>query len=306
MAAANPGKSTGLAPYFRRYELPWSPSEEMERRFRAILRNLAIVATLLAIVIALLPKHEQVTNTNSLPERVVKLVMEPPPPPPPPPPKPEPKPLEKTPAPIAKAEPKPVDPHAKAAKMAAQFDDLAALRDVDLDKLAKNQKQTTDPGDVNTVTRALITASGGTSGGIAASRLSSGLAAGSGSLNGIRTTQVQDPKLAAARGSAQAGGSGKASRSTEEIALVFTKNKGAIDMMYMRALRENPSLQGKIVVELTIAPSGDVTGVRIVSDDLNDPEFEAKLKARIASFKFGAKDVAQMIATRTIDFFPAG
>jgi outer membrane biosynthesis protein TonB len=232
--------------------------------------------------------------------------MEPPPPPPPPPPKPEPKPLEKTPAPIAKAEPKPVDPHAKAAKMAAQFDDLAALRDVDLDKLAKNQKQTTDPGDVNTVTRALITASGGTSGGIAPLRLSSGFAAGSGSLNGIRTTQVQDPKLAAARGSAQAGGSGKASRSTEEIALVFTKNKGAIDMMYMRALRENPSLQGKIVVELTIAPSGDVTGVRIVSDDLNDPEFEAKLKARIASFKFGAKDVAQMIATRTIDFFPAG
>jgi outer membrane biosynthesis protein TonB len=305
VAAATPSKSTGLAPYFRRYELPWSPSEEMERRFRAILRNLAIFATLLAIVIALLPKHEQVTNTNSLPPRVVKL-MEPPPPPPPPPPKPEPKPLEKTPAPIAKAEPKPVDPHAKAAKMAAQFDDLAALRDVDLDKLAKNQKQTTDPGDVNTVTRALITASGGTSGGIAPSRLSSGLAAGSGSLNGIRTTQVQDPKLAAARGSAQAGGSGKASRSTEEIALVFTKNKGAIDMMYMRALRENPSLQGKIVVELTIAPSGDVTGVRIVSDDLNDPEFEAKLKARIASFKFGAKDVAQMIATRTIDFFPAG
>jgi len=305
VAAATPSKSTGLAPYFRRYELPWSPSEEMERRFRAILRNLAIFATLLAIVIALLPKHEQVTNTNSLPPRVVKL-MEPPPPPPPPPPKPEPKPLEKTPAPIAKAEPKPVDPHAKAAKMAAQFDDLAALRDVDLDKLAKNQKQTTDPGDVNTVTRALITASGGTSGGIAPLRLSSGFAAGSGSLNGIRTTQVQDPKLAAARGSAQAGGSGKASRSTEEIALVFTKNKGAIDMMYMRALRENPSLQGKIVVELTIAPSGDVTGVRIVSDDLNDPEFEAKLKARIASFKFGAKDVAQMIATRTIDFFPAG
>jgi hypothetical protein len=308
VVAANPSKSTGLAPYFRRYELPWSPSEEMERRFRAILRNLAILATLLAIVIALLPKHEQISNTNSLPERVVKLVMEPPPPPPPPPPKPEPKPLEKTPVPTAKPEPKPVDPRAKAAKsgLLANLDDLAALRDVDLDKLAKNQKQTTDPGDVNTVTRALITAAGGTSGGIAASRLSSGLAAGSGSLNGIRTTQVQDPKLAAARGSAQAGGSGKASRSTEEIALVFTKNKGAIDMLYMRALRDNPALQGKMVVELTIAASGDVTGVRIVSDDLNDPEFEAKLKARIALFKFDSKDVAQMIATRTIDFFPAG
>jgi outer membrane biosynthesis protein TonB len=309
VAAASPSPNPGLAPYFRRYELPWSPSEEMERRFRVILRNLAVVSTLIAVGIFLLPKHEQVSTPESLPDRVVKLVMEPPPPPPPPPkPKPEEKPLEKAPVPTAKPEPKPVDPRAKAAKsgLLANLDDLAALRDVDLDKLAKNQKQTTNPGDVTTVTRALITASGGTTSGISSQRLSSGLAAGSGSLNGIRTTQVTDPKLAAASGSAHAGGSGKASRSTEEIALVFTRNKGAIDMMYMRALRDNPALQGKMVVELTIAPSGDVTAVKIVSDDLNDPEFEEKLKARIALFKFEAKDVAQMIATRTIDFFPAG
>ncbi len=308
--AASPNPAASLAPYFRRYELPWSPSEEMERRFHAILRNLAIALTLFAIVIALLPKHEQLTNTNTLPERVVKLVMEPPPPPPPPPPpKPEPKPVEKTAEPTPKPEPRPVDPRVKAAKsgLLANMDDLAALRDVDLDKLAKNQKQTTDPGDVSSVTRSVITsAAGGTSGGINSTRLSSGLAAGSGSLNGIRTTQVQDPKLAAAKGAVQGGGSGKASRSTEEIALVFTKNKGAIDMLYMRALRDNPALQGKMVVELTIAPSGDVTAVRIVSDDLADPVFEEKLKARIALFKFEARDVAQMIATRTIDFFPAG
>jgi hypothetical protein len=61
-----------------------------------------------------------------------------------------------------------------------------------------------------------------------------------------------------------------------------------------------------MVVELTIAPSGDVTAVRVVADDLSDAEFEAKLKARIALFKFEARDVAQTIATRTIDFFPAG
>ena len=46
MAAANPAAQrvpTVLPPYYRRYDLPWSPSEETERRFRAILRNLAIV-----------------------------------------------------------------------------------------------------------------------------------------------------------------------------------------------------------------------------------------------------------------------
>jgi outer membrane biosynthesis protein TonB len=309
MSAAASAPAKGLAPFYRRYELPWSPSEEMERRFRVILRNLAIGFLVLAVVITVLPKHTQVSNTDALPERVVKLVMEPPPPPPPPPkPKPEPKPVEKTPEPVVKTETKPVDPRVKAAKsgLLANMDDLAALRDVDLDKFAKNQPKTKDPGDVSTVTRSLITAkAGATSGGIS-SPTSSGLAAGSGSLNGIHTQQVTDPKLAAARSGVQGGGSGKGSRSSEEIALVFTKNKGATDMMYVRALRDNPALQGKMVIELTIAPSGDVTAVRILSDDLNDPEFEAKLRARIQLFKFEARDVAQMIATYTLDFFPAG
>lgn len=305
--AAGRSSPTGLVPYYRRYELPWSPSEEMERRFRVILRNLVILFAIIAVVLAFLPRQERVVNTESLPERVVQLVAEPPPPPPPPPkPKPE-KPLEK--APVA---PKPVprvDARAKAAKSAllASMDELAALRDINLDKLAKNQPKTTDPGDVTQVTRSLITSkAGGTSGGISAPT-SSGLAAGGGSLNGIRVAQVKDPTLAAGnQGSTRAGGSGKASRSADEIALVFTRNKGAIDAMYARALRDNPALQGKVVIELTIAPSGDITAARIVSSDLHDPEFESKLLARIRLFKFEAKDVATLTATKPIDFFPAG
>jgi protein TonB len=313
MAAANPAASrtpTGLAPYYRRYDLPWSPSEEMERRFRVILRNLGIAFLIVAVIIAILPHRQLVTNTDSLPERVVQLVMEPPPPPPPPPPpKPE-KPLEK--APIAKVPtpPVPVDPRIKASKsgLLANLDDLAALRDqVDLDKFAKNQPKTTDPGDVSMVTRSVITSkAGGTSGGIS-SPTSSGLASGSGSLRGIYTTQVKDPNLGAnGQAATRAGGSGKASRSADEIALVFTKNKGAIDAMYARALRDNPALQGKVVIELSIAPSGDITAARVVSSELNDKEFEAKLIARIKLFRFEAKDVAALTATKPIDFFPAG
>jgi TonB family protein len=309
-AAANPAQRTGaagLAPYFRRYDLPWSPSEEMERRFRVILRNLVIAFAIIAVIIPFLPRRERVVNTESLPERVVQLVMEPPPPPPPPPPpKPE-KPLEK--APVAAKPVPPVDARVKASKsgLLASMDDLAALRDINLDKLAKNQPKTTDPGDVSEVTRSLITSkAGGTSGGISAPT-SSGLAAGGGSLNGIRTAQVKDPTLATGnQGTTRAGGSGKASRSADEIALVFTRNKGAIDAMYARALRDNPALQGKVVVEITIAPSGDITAARVISSDLSDPEFESKLLARIRLFKFEAKDVATLTATKPIDFFPAG
>jgi TonB family protein len=312
MAAANPATHvpTGLVPYYRRYDLPWAPSEETERRFRAILRNLAIVFSIVALVMPFLPRTERVSNTDSLPERVVQLVMEPPPPPPPPPPpKPE-KPVEKE---VTKVPtpPQPVDPRVKASKsgLLANLDDLAALRDqIDLDKFQKNQQQTTDPGDVSQVTRNIISSkAGGTSGGISAPT-SSGLAAGSGSLNGYQAGTVKDPTLAGAggQGTTRGGGSGKASRGAEEIALVFTKNKGAIDAMYARALRDNPALQGKVVLEITISPAGDITAARIVSSELKDPEFEAKLLARIRLFKFDAKDVATLTATKPIDFFPAG
>jgi len=124
-------------------------------------------------------------------------------------------------------------------------------------------------------------------------------------LNGIRTAQVKDPTLTS-RAATRAGGSGKSSRGADEIALVFTRNKGAIDALYARALRDNPALQGKVVIEMTISPAGEITAARIVSSELNAPEFEAKLLARIRMFKFEAKDVAPLTATKPIDFFPAG
>jgi protein TonB len=313
MAAASPPQRTptALAPYFRRYELPWSPAQDMERRFRVILRNLVIAFAIIAIILPFLPHHEAVTNSESPPERVVQLVMEPPPPPPPPPPpKPEkiqPKaPVSAKPTPPVQA---PVDPRVKASKsgLLASMDDLAALRDpVDVDNFSKNQNKSNDPGDVSAVQRNLIAnKAGGTSGGINAPT-SSGLAAGGGSLHGIQTTQVKGPALGAGQPATRAGGSGKASRGSEEIALVFSKNKGAIDAMYARALRDNPALQGKVVIEMTIAPSGEITAARIVSSELKDPEFEAKLLARIRLFRFDAKDVATLTATKPIDFFPAG
>src|ERR1700676_1468084 len=183
MAAANPAQRplTALPPYYRRYDLPWSPSEEMERRFRVILRNLTIVFAILAVLMPFLPRHERVVTTESLPERVVQLVMEPPPPPPPPPP-PKPEKLEKAPAVPKRVVP--VDPRGKAKKSLQVFDQLAALRDVDMDTFAKNQPKTTDPGDVSVVSRTIISSkTGGTSGGIS-SPTSSGLAAGPGSLGG--------------------------------------------------------------------------------------------------------------------------
>ena len=70
-------------------------------------------------------------------------------------------------------------------------------------------------------------------------------------------------------------------------------------------MREEPSLQGRVVLELKIAPSGQVTDLRIVSSELRAGELESKLLARIRQFDFGAKDVDVMTVTWPVDFLPS-
>lgn len=128
---------------------------------------------------------------------------------------------------------------------------------------------------------------------------------GGGGRAGSGTGSGSGGKGLAQGGTLQKGSSGKASRSIEEIKLVFERNKGAIYALYNRALRDEPSLQGKVVLELKIAPSGQVDGLRIVSSELKAEELEKKLLARIRQFDFGAKDVDVTVVTWPVDFLPS-
>ena len=85
---------------------------------------------------------------------------------------------------------------------------------------------------------------------------------------------------------------------------MFDKNKGGIYSIYNRALRKDPALEGKIVFEITIDPSGNVISVKVVSSELSSPSLEKKLIARIMLFNFGAKNVEKMIVTFPVDFLP--
>ena len=162
-------------------------------------------------------------------------------------------------------------------------------------------------GGINTAGYSRDTGGGGLAG--RATTLVAGVAGGGGGGGagggGSRTGKGNGTGTGGAGGTVQPGASGKASRSIEEIKLVFERNKGAIYAIYNRALREDPSLQGKVVLELKIAPSGEVTGVRIVSSELHAAELESKLLARIRQFNFGAKDVAQMVVSWPVDFLPS-
>jgi TonB family protein len=252
----------------------------------------------------------------ALPEEVVKLILEPPPAPPrPEAKKPEPKP-EAKPEPKPVEPPKPVDRQAEARKK-AEKSGLLAMKDQleDLRQALEPTEMSSAPmiGRVEGESRAersLVTARTGVgSGGINTGQLSSGFGSGPGNLRGHAAgTAVPSfaDRIGADKGQAsRTGAGGKASRSREEIEIVFDRNKSAIYALYSRALREQPELQGKVVVQLTIAPSGEVTDCRILSTELEDAELERKLVARIRMFRFEDKDVEAMTTTKPIEFFPA-
>jgi len=310
------------ATYYHSPELPWTISEDDELRYRRILKRVLMLFLLLALVMPFLPVPQvSRERAEELPPRLAKLLLERQAPPPPPPvvkaPQPEAKkPETKKPEPAKKAEPKKPERTVEAARAKAQRsgllafkEDLADLRTnsttskLEKAQLAKGPAVGSAPGRASE--RALITSNAaGGSGGINTAKLSRDT--GGGGLGGRSTTQVTSSVgEGGGGGGVQRGGSGKAGRSLEEIKLVFDRNKGAIYTIYNRALREDPSLQGKVVLKLTIAPSGSVLDCKIVSSELRSPELERKLVARIRQFEFGARNVDTMVVTYPIDFLPS-
>jgi TonB family protein len=304
---------------FRVFELPWTPSESEERRFRRVIGAALGVFIGLGIVIPLLPERPRPQQlAPAVPERIVEFLLEQPRPKPvprlevPPPPKPEVlKQVERpvhVPAPVVAAEPVP-DPRRKAAAtgLLALSDQLAELRDLNVDSKADAKSLNAGAGEKTRVDRALLTARAGEgSGGIAVGKVSSGFGGGSTGLKGVATARVASSADAAPAADTQRSGTrSMAARTREEVELVFDRNKSAIYAIYSRALRDNPALQGKVVLEVTIAPSGEVTDCRIVSSELGDAELERKLVARVRMFRFEARDVAPMTTTKPIEFFPA-
>jgi TonB family protein len=302
-----------LAPYYREFELPWEGDEEANERFRKILRVLLIILALLGILFPLLPSPKH-TLAEEVPERLARVMTQTPKPPPPPPPKPKEEEKPKIEPKVAMVKPPPIDEHQRAHEKAQKQlnqvkDELADLRDVmDLTPLETKNLSGAVGADSH-AERSLITSKVGSgSGGITSANASRGFGTGAGSLTGHNATTVSSGIAKSglnARGPAASGGGGRAGRSREEIELVFDKNKGRIYSLYARALRDNAELQGKLVLEFTIAPSGEVTMCRIVSSELKDPDLERKIIALVRLFRFDQKDVDTITTTKPIDFFPA-
>jgi hypothetical protein len=97
-----------------------------------------------------------------------------------------------------------------------------------------------------------------------------------------------------------------ASRTDEEIQIVFDRYKSAFYRDYNRTLRINPTLQGKMVLRLTIEPDGSVSMCQLQSTDMDAPDLVTQVVNRVKTINFGAKDGIQAVTiSYPIDFLPA-
>ena len=297
--------------------LPWTVYPDDEERFRKILKRVSILFLVFTLAISFLPLFEvEREKVEELPPRFAKLLLERAPSAAPPPMA-APQSKKKLDKPKAKKKAKPKVTRKKSVASArrkaqrsgllAFQNELAALRDNDITtKIKSNTRLRRGTRTAaKAPSRSLITANARSgSGGISTAKLSRDT--GGGGLAGRATTKVSSSiGSGGSSGRLRQGGGRKAARSIEEIQLVFDRNKSAIYALYNRALRRDPSLQGKVVLKLTIAPSGRVLACKIVSSELNEPGFERKLAARVKQFNFGAKDVNEMVVTYPVDFLPS-
>jgi protein TonB len=314
-------------PFYREFDLPWTTGQSQDKKFQRLLGIIFLICAVLSILWPFIPVQERDPfDVDEIPPRIAQLLLEEKPLPPPPPPEvveeepePEPEPddqepeqvVEETPEPLPEPEPQPdreeiAREQAQAALMPFA-EDLADLVDNELlEQVADDRNLTASVAESERNERSMITSKAGTaSSGINTAAMSRNT--GGSGIAGRDTTRVASPVegIGPAGGASRSGTSGRASRSREEIELVFDKNKGAIFALYNRALRRDPSLEGKLVLKLTIDPSGAVSFCEIVSSELGDEELERKLVQRVKLFRFEARDVEAITTTKPIDFFPA-
>jgi hypothetical protein len=80
---------------------------------------------------------------------------------------------------------------------------------------------------------------------------------------------------------------------------------GALRACYERSLKRNPSLAGKLLLRLTIAPAGTVSSVDLGSDSLDDPEMSACVRSSVQRWRFPPPEGGSLEVSFPFVFQPA-
>jgi outer membrane biosynthesis protein TonB len=303
---------------FRPMVMPWMDDEEDKRRLRRALAASLLVAILLGLLIPLwdIPMPDRLEPVK-IPERMAQLIVEKKPPPPPPPPKVEKKLEESTKEKkVKKKAPEPETKKTQVARKKAERAGLLAFKNnfselIDSGpekKLGAQARISTKGQTAKSTSRSLVTAQA-TSGssGISTASLSRDVGGAGNGIKGVGFERVESAIGSDFFGEERplSGGPGP-SRTDEEIQIVFDRYKAALYRIYNRELRKNPTLQGKVVIRLTIQPDGAVSACNMESSDMDSPALEKQIVDRVLKFNFGAKEgVTAVTILYPIDFLPA-
>ena len=296
--------------------MPWTKKGEDEKKYRKILLLSLLISIFLGLAIPQwrlsIPDRLEVVP---IPERLAKVIKKREiPKPKPVPPKPE----EKKPEDLKKKpeeKKQPTQEERKIARNKVQNKGVLAFRnnladlleDTPEAKLGANASLSNKGSVAQNVKRNILTTQAATgSGGIRTSSLSHDVAGTGEKISAVAFSRVQsDIGTAMADDRPLSDGPGP-SRTDEEIQIVFDRYKAALYRIYNRELRVNPTLQGKLVLRITIEPDGSVSFCNKESTDLASETLVSKIVERVKHFNFGDKPgVPKVTILYPIDFLPA-
>lgn len=310
-------------------KLPWSSSENEDRRYYVLLviflLLIAIVGT--AIYFTKLPEVDR-KEAEKLPPNLAKVIIKkkeeikkkPPEIKTPEPKKEEKKEEKKKEEPKEKPKEKPPEQKIKEAREKAKNAGILKMKDqlADMRNMSKafkdlgGLKSLSNAGAKGTtVTRTQIVGKAtGTSGGIRTAAVPGSAGMGLGDGSGV-ASNVDSVTLGGDIGDgdgdigkAMESGGKSGSRSEESIRAILDQNKASLYAIYNRALREDPSLQGRVTFKLVIEPDGSVSSCSVVSSALNNSGLEGKLVNRIRLINFGDEPVSTTTTNWVMDFLP--
>lgn len=290
--------------------LPWGAEKGENRRFAlALLVMLAVFLPPAVLIPAFqLPEPDR-NEVKKIPPQLARLVEKREPPKPIPVPK-----VEPEPRPAPKPEPaRPTPAPSQTVEQARETASRSGLMAMQ-DQLASMRSP--EPEAVDTL--AANVAAGGASGGgglFGAEANPERALAGSGGVTreaapetevAVAGHQVRNVEVAqeAAREPAPEPASGTGQRGMSNIRQVFDAQKASLYSLYRRELRQDPTLEGKVMLELVIEPDGSVSSCEVVSSELGNQSLEQRIAMRVRLFNFGEDDVEPRTVRFPIDFLP--
>ena len=300
--------------------MPWNRGGEDDQRFRKSLAISLLVGLLLGSLLPMidlpLPERWELTE---VPDRLTRLIQEralPPPPPVQERTRPEEQePPEEAPLLAEEGTPQPANDQlpekSTASKGILAFrEKFAGLAEHDSVAQLGAQARISRSGEAASgrPQRSMVsTAAAGSNAGINLASFSRDVGGGNGkNLEGVAVARATS-SIGGTGGTDRplSGGPGSA-RTDEEIQIVFDRHKAALYRLYNRELRRDPTLQGQMVLRLTIEPDGSVSLCDLQGTDMNAPQLATQVVGRVRTFDFGAKDnIPAITILYPIDFLPA-